>query len=104
MRKASVVDVFRFLIFMRLDLYLVISRLVKRRTLAQEFCDKGLVKINELVAKSSKEVKAGDIIEIRRRSELLKIRVLKLPDVRQIAKADISFLFEVISVEKLKED
>ncbi|MGH9821181.1 MAG: S4 domain-containing protein, partial [Pyrinomonadaceae bacterium] len=62
---------------MRLDLYLVASRLIKRRSLAQEFCDKGLVKINGVIAKSSKDVRPGDTIEVWRRSEILTIRVLR---------------------------
>ena len=45
---------------MRLDLFLKVSRLVPRRSLAQEFCDAGVVSVNGASAKSSKEVKAGD--------------------------------------------
>jgi len=90
--------------FMRLDMFLVVSRLIKRRSLAQEFCDKGLVKINDVAAKSSKEVKAGDALDIRRRAEILKVRVLKIPEVKQVSKADASSFFAVISLEKLDED
>jgi ribosomal 50S subunit-recycling heat shock protein len=64
---------FRFqfpFIKMRLDLYLKVSRLIPRRSLAQEFCDAGLIKINGAVAKSSKEVKTGDEIEIHRRNRI----------------------------------
>jgi len=49
---------------MRLDKYLKVSRLIKRRTVANELCDRGRVKINDKVAKASTEVKTGDIIEI----------------------------------------
>lgn len=50
---------------MRLDKYLKVSRLIKRRTVANEACDAGRVSINDKVAKASQEVKTGDIIEIR---------------------------------------
>ena len=49
---------------MRLDLFLKASRLIARRSLAQKFCDAGLVKVNDLTAKSSREIKVGDEIEI----------------------------------------
>ena len=49
---------------MRLDKYLKVSRLIKRRTVANEACDAGRVLINDKVAKSSAEVKVGDVIEI----------------------------------------
>ena len=50
---------------MRLDKYLKVSRLIKRRTLANEACDSERVKLNGKVAKAGAEVKAGDVIEIR---------------------------------------
>ena len=50
---------------MRLDKYLKVSRLIKRRTVANEACDAGRVMINDKVAKASQEVKKGDVIEIR---------------------------------------
>ena len=49
---------------MRLDKYLKVSRLIKRRTVANEACDAGRVLINDKVAKASTEVKVGDVIEI----------------------------------------
>lgn len=49
---------------MRLDKYLKVSRLIKRRTVANEACDAGRVKINGKVAKASAEVKVGDVLEI----------------------------------------
>ncbi len=52
---------------MRLDLFLKTSRLIARRSLAQQFCDAGLIKINNLTAKSSRDVKAGDEIEKNQR-------------------------------------
>ena len=50
---------------MRLDKYLKISRLIKRRTVANEACDAGRVLVNDKVAKASVNVKAGDVIEIQ---------------------------------------
>jgi len=81
---------------MRLDLFLVSSRLIKRRSLAQEFCEKGLVRVNGLEAKSSKELKSGDTLEITRRSEITKVSVLKIPETKQVSKASASSLYEVL--------
>ena len=89
---------------MRLDLFLVSSRLIKRRSLAQEFCEKGLVLVNGHEAKSSKEVKPGDTLAITRRSEVSNIRVIKVPDTKQVSKATAPSLFEVLSVEKKAEE
>ncbi len=82
---------------MRLDIFLKLSRLIGRRSLAQEFCDAGRIKVNEAVAKSSKEVKTGDLIEISRRNRILTVRVTSVPDKKQVAKADAGDLFEVVS-------
>ncbi|MGN1032685.1 MAG: RNA-binding S4 domain-containing protein [Intestinibacter sp.] len=49
---------------MRLDKFLKVSRIIKRRTVAKDACDKGIVTINGKVAKSSTEVKRGDILEV----------------------------------------
>ena len=82
---------------MRLDIFLKLSRLIGRRTLAQEFCDAGRIKVNDAVAKSSKEVKTGDLIEISRRNRILTVRVTSVPDKKQVAKAEAGDLFEVVS-------
>ena len=50
---------------MRIDLFLKESRIIKRRTIAKEYCERGLVLINEKVAKPSSEVKSGDVVNIR---------------------------------------
>jgi len=50
---------------MRIDKYLKVSRIIKRRTVANEICEQGRVKINDKVAKPGSEVKVGDIIEIQ---------------------------------------
>ena len=50
---------------MRLDLFLKETRIIKRRTIAKEFCERGLVKVNYKIAKPSYEVKSGDVLTIR---------------------------------------
>ncbi len=87
---------------MRLDLFLKSSRLILRRSLAQEFCDAGLVKINGIKAKSSREVKLNDEIEIKRSQRRLKVRVLQIPTNKQVSRQNASNLYEVVSEEILE--
>ena len=65
---------------MRLDKYLKVSRLIKRRTVANEACDAGRVTVNGKVAKASLDVKVGDIIEIMFGTKNVKVEVLDLQD------------------------
>ena len=65
---------------MRIDKYLKISRIIKRRTIAQEACDSGRVMINEKIAKASTDVKIGDIIEIRFGTNTAKYEVLEIKE------------------------
>lgn len=65
---------------MRLDKFLKVSRLIKRRTVANEACDAGRVLVNGKVAKASVKVKAGDIIEIQFGTKNVKVEVLELRD------------------------
>ena len=65
---------------MRLDKYLKVSRLIKRRTVANEACDAGRVLINDKVAKASTEVKVGDIIEIGFGTKNVRVEVLDIQD------------------------
>jgi ribosomal 50S subunit-recycling heat shock protein len=65
---------------MRLDKYLKVSRLIKRRTVANEACDAGRVLINDKVAKASAEVKVGDIIEIGFGTRNVKVEVLDVAE------------------------
>ena len=79
---------------MRIDKYLKVSRLIKRRTVANEACDGGRISVNGKVVKASYDVKVGDEMEIQFGSRTLKIRVT---DVReQVGKSDASTLYEVI--------
>lgn len=89
---------------MRLDLFLKASRLIPRRSLAQEFCDAGLIKINGQPAKSSKEVKSGDELEIKRRNRLSIVKILEVPDRKQVSKQTASNLFEVLREETLPDE
>ena len=70
---------------MRLDKYLKVSRLIKRRTIANEACDAGRVLINDKVAKASANVAVGDIIEIGFGTRSVKVEVL---DIQETTKKD----------------
>ena len=70
---------------MRLDKYLKVSRLIKRRTVANEACDNGRVMINDKVAKASTDVKVGDIITISFGNKETKVKVV---DVQETVKKD----------------
>lgn len=65
---------------MRLDKFLKVSRLIKRRTVANEACDGGRVLVNGVVAKASLKVKPGDVIEIQFGNKSVKAEVLMLQD------------------------
>jgi ribosomal 50S subunit-recycling heat shock protein len=65
---------------MRLDKFLKVSRVIKRRTIANEACEAGRVKVNGKVAKASLNVKPKDIIEVQFGNKLVKLEVLKLED------------------------
>ena len=65
---------------MRLDKYLKVSRLIKRRTVANEACDAGRVMINGKTARASANVKAGDIIEIQFGTRAVKVEVLQVQE------------------------
>ena len=65
---------------MRLDKYLKVSRLIKRRTVANEACDAGRVLVNDKVAKASLDVKVGDRIEIQFGTKSVKVEVLDVQD------------------------
>ena len=86
---------------MRLDLFLKVSRLCPRRTLAQELCDAGFVLLNGRPAKSAHAVKAGDEIKIRRRDREIVARVLKDPPSRNVSKRDAEQLVEIVSERTL---
>ena len=65
---------------MRLDKYLKVSRMIKRRTVANEACDAGRVLLNDKVARASADVKIGDVIEIQFGTRNVKVEVLSIQD------------------------
>jgi ribosomal 50S subunit-recycling heat shock protein len=65
---------------MRLDKYLKVSRLIKRRSVAKEVCDGGKVSVNGKTAKAGAEVKVGDVLEIGFGPRMLKVEVLAVAD------------------------
>lgn len=86
---------------MRLDLFLKISRLCLRRTVAQQLCEAGLVFLNGKPAKSSSTVKVGDEMSLRRRDRVLHVRILALPDKRQTSRSEAGSFYEVVSEEQV---
>ena len=79
---------------MRLDKYLKVSRIIKRRTVANDACDTEHVCVNGRRAKASYDVKEGDVLEITFGQRTLKIRVLAVKET--VAKADAATMYEVI--------
>lgn len=82
---------------MRLDVFLKVSRLCSRRSLAQKLCDAGFVLLNGRASKSAHAVKAGDEITIRRRDRELVARILKAPSARNVSRRDVGQLIEIVS-------
>jgi ribosomal 50S subunit-recycling heat shock protein len=79
---------------MRLDKYLKVSRLIKRRTVANEACDAGRVMVNGKVAKASVDVKIGDVIEIGFGTRNVKVEVLDVQETTR--KEDAKELFKYL--------
>lgn len=79
---------------MRLDKYLKITRIIKRRTVANEACDAGKVSVNERIARASYDVKVGDIIEINMGQKPLKVKVLSISDF--VKKEEASDFYQII--------
>lgn len=78
---------------MRLDKYLKVSRLIKRRTVANEACDAGRVSVNGKPAKASLNVKVGDVIEISFGNKSVKVEVLMLADTQKKEEAKEMFRY-----------
>lgn len=79
---------------MRLDKYLKVSRIIKRRTVANEACDHSKVFVNGKAAKPSAEVKEGDVLELRFGERVLKVEVLSVAE--HAAKSDAAALYRVL--------
>jgi ribosomal 50S subunit-recycling heat shock protein len=86
---------------MRLDKYLKVSRLIKRRTVAKEMADKGRVDVNGQAAKSSSTVKVGDTMAIRYGQRVLTVKITDLRET--VRKEDAQTLYEVLSEDSSKE-
>lgn len=80
---------------MRLDKYLKVSRLIKRRTVANDACDTARITVNDKVAKASYNVKLGDLITIAFGNKSVTVRVLEIKDTTK--KADSVGMYEVVS-------
>lgn len=87
---------------MRLDKYLKVSRIIKRRTVAKEACDGGRVKINDKVAKAGTEVKEGDIIEISFAQRKILARILHIAE--HVRKENAEAMYEILEGEEDTED
>lgn len=79
---------------MRLDKYLKVSRIIKRRTVANDACDTEHVTVNGKKAKASYDVKIGDVVEITFGERTLKFKVLEVKE--HVAKDEASSLYEII--------
>ncbi|MBR2477186.1 MAG: RNA-binding S4 domain-containing protein [Clostridia bacterium] len=80
---------------MRLDKYLKVSRLIKRRTVANEACENGKIALNGRVAKPAADVKEGDIIELTLGDKVIRVRVVKITE--HVMKSDAVDMYEVIN-------
>ena len=80
---------------MRLDKYLKVSRIIKRRTVAKEVADKGRIKLNGILAKSSSDVKYQDVLTITFGNKILEFRVLDIKD--STKKEDADKMYEILS-------
>lgn len=79
---------------MRLDKYLKVSRLIKRRTIANEACDAGKVLVNDKVARASYDVKVDDVITITLGARQMQVQVVSVQEV--VAKNDAPMLYKVL--------
>lgn len=79
---------------MRIDKYLKLTRIIRRRTIAQEACDQGRVSINNKVVKASNNVKVGDVIQIQFGEKLLKYEVLDIKE--HVKKEDTESLYRML--------
>ena len=80
---------------MRLDKYLKVSRIIKRRTVANEACDAGRVTVNDRPAKASLDVKLGDIIEIKFGDKTTKLEVLDVKET--VRKEEASNMYRMVT-------
>ena len=87
---------------MRLDKFLKVSRVIKRRTVAKEICEAGKISVNGHTAKAGHELKIGDILEIAMGNRRLKIKVAEIKETVRANEADT--LYEVLEDIRLKKE
>ncbi|MEN0647526.1 RNA-binding S4 domain-containing protein [Caldifermentibacillus hisashii] len=87
---------------MRLDKFLKVSRLIKRRTLAKEVADQGRILINGKTAKASSEVNVGDELEIRFGQRLMTVKIEKLQETTR--KEDADSMYTVMKDERVNQE
>lgn len=83
---------------MRLDKYLKVSRIIKRRTVAKEACENGRIKINDRVAKPSVQIKEGDIIEIQFANRSIVARIINIAE--HVRKENAKEMYEILEGEE----
>jgi ribosomal 50S subunit-recycling heat shock protein len=88
---------------MRLDIFLKTSRLIKRRSVAKELCDRGRVGIGGLAAKAGREIKAGDVLTLALSRRKLTVEVLEIPS-GNVSKETASGLYRVIADLRVEEE
>ena len=84
---------------MRLDKYLKVSRLIKRRTVANDACDTARISVNGKVAKASYDVKIGDLITVSFGSKTVTVRVLEIKETTK--KSESQGMYEVVSEDQV---
>lgn len=80
---------------MRLDKFLKVSRVIKRRTIANEACDTGRVSINERVAKAGTQVKVGDVVKVTFGDKTFSFKILSVAET--VKKQDTGLMYEIIT-------
>ncbi|MCI8336353.1 MAG: RNA-binding S4 domain-containing protein [Peptococcaceae bacterium] len=87
---------------MRLDKFLKVSRLIKRRTIAKEICDAGKIMINGRTAKASSEVVVGDTLELRFANRIMQVKIAKVSETVKTQEA--AEMYEILSEERIVDD
>lgn len=87
---------------MRLDKFLKVSRIIKRRIIANQACDSGKIIVNNKIAKAGLNLKIGDIIQIKFKNKTLKIKVLNLNEF--VRAGEVLSMYEIIAEETNKND
>ncbi len=88
---------------MRLDKYLKITRILKRRTQAKELCDEGRIFINDRVAKASSSVRIGQVITVDFKRRKVVFEVLDVPE-KNVRKNEVGDLYRILKVEEKEYD